>query len=77
MNGKTYSRAAVIGKNFLNILNRLHRDFTLGYFGNNISTAQKEYRKFVNLLFNEEYKGLANRIGQSRYKRGRLLPQGF
>jgi hypothetical protein len=57
MNGKTYSRAGGIGKNFLNILKRLHRDFTLGYFGNNISTAQKEYRKFINLLVNEEYSG--------------------
>lgn len=33
----------------------LNRDFILGYFGNSVSIAQKEYRKFVRLLDNEKY----------------------
>ncbi len=33
----------------------LYRDFILGYFGNKISVAQKEYRHFVNALVNVKY----------------------
>ncbi len=33
----------------------LYRDFILGYFGGKVSIAQKEYRHFVNTMFNEEY----------------------
>ena len=33
----------------------LYRDFILGYFGKKVSTAQKEYQKFVNVLAHQEY----------------------
>ena len=33
----------------------LNRDFILGYFGNKISAAQKEYRKFVSAKVKKEY----------------------
>ena len=33
----------------------LYRDFILGYFGNKVSIAQKEYRKFVSILVSEKY----------------------
>jgi len=33
----------------------LYRDFILGYFGKNISTAQKAYQKFVKVLARQEY----------------------
>jgi REP element-mobilizing transposase RayT len=33
----------------------LYRDFILGYFGKKISTAQKEYQKFVNALAHQKY----------------------
>jgi REP element-mobilizing transposase RayT len=33
----------------------LYRDFILGYFGKKVSTAQKEYQKFVNALAHQEY----------------------
>ena len=33
----------------------LYRDFILGYFGKKISTAQKEYQKFVTALVNTKY----------------------
>lgn len=33
----------------------LYRNFILGYFGNKVSIAQKDYRKFVNILVNEKY----------------------
>jgi REP element-mobilizing transposase RayT len=33
----------------------LYRDFILGYFGTNISGAQKSYQSFVNTLANKQY----------------------
>lgn len=33
----------------------LYRDFILGYFGTNISSAQKSYQSFVNTLANRQY----------------------
>jgi putative transposase len=33
----------------------LHRDFILGYFGNNFSAAEKEYKKFINSREGKEY----------------------
>jgi len=33
----------------------LYRDFILGYFGKNVSTAQKAYQRFVNALAHQEY----------------------
>jgi putative transposase len=33
----------------------LYRNFILGYFGNKVSIAQKEYRKFVSILVSEKY----------------------
>ena len=33
----------------------LYRDFILGYFGNKVSIAQKDYRKFVSMFVDEKY----------------------
>ncbi len=33
----------------------LYRDFILGYFGNSLSKAEKEYKRFVELLINKKY----------------------
>jgi putative transposase len=33
----------------------LHRDFILGYFGNNLSGAEKEYKKFIRTREGKEY----------------------
>ena len=33
----------------------LYRDFILGYFGKKVSTAQKHYQQFVNILSGHEY----------------------
>jgi len=33
----------------------LYRDFILGYFGQNVSTAQKAYKKFVTAVAHKEY----------------------